>query len=181
MIKTIQKIFPAISILPALIFVAGCSGSIKKTDNINNIENTTLSSIEIIVTEDAQKELTADSVFSAEILKQTIETQLQKASLTDPNSQYQLTISVNDVRYRSSTSAVLLGFMAGNDHIYGTAFIKDKQGNIANEFDVNTSYAFGGIAGGVAALKDSSRMGWLYERFAELVLEGIVGEYGSNQ
>ena len=49
----------------------------------------------------------------------------------------EIKISVNDVRYRSSASAVLLGFMAGNDHIYGRAIITNNEGNIVNEFDVD--------------------------------------------
>ena len=146
MIQTNLKVLPGLLILLALIFVAGCGGNIKKTNNINSIENTTLSSIDVIVTGEVKKELGVNSVFNAATLKQEIETKLQKASLKDINSQYQLTISVNDVRYRSSASAVLLGFMAGNDHIYGRAIIKNNAGNIVNEFDVNTSYAFGGVA-----------------------------------
>ncbi len=71
----------------------------------------------------------------------------------------------------------MLGFFAGNDHINGHATISDKDNNKVNQFEVNTSFAFGGIGGGVAVIKDSSRMGWLYNRFSELVLEGIVGEY----
>ena len=102
MIQTNQKVLPGLLILLALIFVAGCSGNIKKTNNINSIENTTLSSIDVIVTGEVQKELGVNSVFDAATLKQEIETKLQKASLMDINSQYQLTISVNDVRYPAS-------------------------------------------------------------------------------
>ncbi len=69
-----------------LLFCAGCSGSIKKPNNVNSLENITLSSIDVIVTEVVQKDLGADPVFNAETLQKNIENQLNKASLIDANS-----------------------------------------------------------------------------------------------
>ncbi len=175
--KTNLNISLTLCIFLALILITGCSGNIKRTNNINIVKNITLSSLDVSESSKVQKELGVGSVFNIVTLHNTIETRFQKAGLKDINSQYHIKILINDVRYRSSITAVFFGFLAGNDHINGHAIINDNEGNVVNEFDVNTFYAFGGIAGGVAAMNDSNRMGWLYERFAELVLEGVVGEY----
>lgn len=56
--------------------------------------------------------------------------------------------------------------MAGSDRILGTVTARDGQGRLINRFNVNASYALGGLAGGM----DQARTGWLYEKFAEETL-----------
>ena len=77
-----------------------------------------------------------------------------------------LNVEVNDIRVRSSFTAVMFGFMAGNDHVNGTVTLADADNRQIDHFKVSASYALGGIAGGM----DDTRMNWLYETFTEKTL-----------
>jgi glucose dehydrogenase len=77
---------------------------------------------------------------------------------------------VSNIRVRSNFSAVMWGFMAGNDTITGDIIIKDQNGEVLDQFEVSAAYALGGLAGG----QDDARMGWLYESFAEETLKELV-------
>ena len=173
--KTNQIIIPISFMLLLAIFLTGCSGSIKRTESVgghvNVIENTKLSGIDVSMSEAIKDKLDGNITFDISILEKNIKSQLKSANLKDDNSKYNIVIVVNDVRVRSTFNAVMWGFMAGDDHIQGKATIRDTDGNVVNEYDVNASYSLGGLGGG----QDSSRMGWLYEKFAELVVEGING------
>ena len=78
---------------------------------------------------------------------------------------------MKDFRVRSNFTAVMFGFMAGNDSITGDVVLRDAAGKELNRFEVSASYALGGLAGGM----DDARMGWLYEKFAELTVENLGG------
>lgn len=81
-------------------------------------------------------------------------------------------VTVTSVRVRSSFSAIMFGFMAGDDHIDGDVVVRAADGNVLQKFSVSASYALGGLAGG----QDSSRLSWLYETFAEHVTEELTGK-----
>lgn len=78
-------------------------------------------------------------------------------------------VVITDIRVRSNFSAIMFGFMAGNDAVKGDIVIKNPKGQEVDRFEVSASYALGGIAGGV----DSARMSWLYENFALETLNEI--------
>ena len=80
-------------------------------------------------------------------------------------------ITVTAVRVRSSFSAIMFGFMAGDDHIDGDVVVRATDGNVLQKFSVSASYALGGLAGG----QDDARLSWLYETFAEHVTEELTG------
>jgi hypothetical protein len=64
----------------------------------------------------------------------------------------------------------MFGSLAGNDHIYGRVVVKEADtGKKIKEFEVDAAYALGGIAGG----QTQSRMGWLYNKFADLVVKEL--------
>lgn len=81
-------------------------------------------------------------------------------------------ITVTAVRVRSSFSAIMFGFMAGDDHIEGDVVVRATDGNVLQKFSVSASYALGGLAGG----QDDARLSWLYETFAEHVTEELTGQ-----
>ena len=66
----------------------------------------------------------------------------------------------------------MFGFMAGDDHIDGDVLVHAANGSELQRFSVSASYALGGLAGG----QDSARMGWLYESFAERMMEELTGK-----
>jgi hypothetical protein len=71
----------------------------------------------------------------------------------------------------------MFGFMAGSDNFDGTVTLIDGNKHVKNSFDISASYALGGFAGGV----NSSRLGWLSEKFAELTVNTILGKVESNK
>lgn len=76
-----------------------------------------------------------------------------------------LNVEVTGIRMRASFSAVMFGFMAGNDYVDGTVTFADADNHPVDRFKVSASYALGGIAG-----IDSMRMDWLHEQFTEKTL-----------
>jgi hypothetical protein len=80
-------------------------------------------------------------------------------------------IVVTSMRVRSNFSAIMFGFMAGDDHIKGDVIVRSPLGQAMQRFTVSASYALGGLAGG----QDEARMGWLYESFAKRTLEELTG------
>lgn len=84
-------------------------------------------------------------------------------------------VEITDVRVRGTFSAVMFGFMAGNDHINGKVTLSDGEHHPLRHFDVSAAYALGGIAGG----QDDTRMSWLYEKFSEETLNELTNDTAS--
>lgn len=81
-------------------------------------------------------------------------------------------VTVTAVRVRSNFSAIMFGFMAGDDHIDGDVVVRAPDKRELQRFSISTSYALGGLAGG----QDGARMDWLYESFAERLAEELTGK-----
>ncbi|MBN3827560.1 DUF4410 domain-containing protein [Burkholderia sp. Ac-20384] len=116
----------------------------------------------------AQEALKDNLKFSPDNLKGKIESALAARKLlatTGSTDAMHLNVEVTGIRVRSSFSAVMFGFMAGNDHVDGTVTLTDADNHPVDRFKVSASYALGGIAG-----IDSLRMDWLYEKFTEKTL-----------
>jgi hypothetical protein len=80
-------------------------------------------------------------------------------------------VVVDDIRVRGSFSAIMFGFMAGDDHLKGTATLyRHADGKPLGSFGVKISYALGGWAGG----QDTARLSWLYEEFSKKLAEELV-------
>lgn len=78
-----------------------------------------------------------------------------------------LHVLINNIRIRNTFNAVAWGIMAGNDSIKGTVRVIDASGATVDHFYVQTSYGLGGAGGGIGGI----RLGWLYESFAEEIVE----------
>ena len=119
---------------------------------------------------DAAKEKLKDNIkFDAQRFEQNILRTMESRGLIDKSSKNAVDVEVSDIRVRSTFSAVMWGFMAGNDHVSGTVRLKHPAG-VMHTFDVSASYALGGLGGG----QDESRMNWLYEEFAKLTVNEIM-------
>ncbi len=132
-------------------------------------------SLSIGLSSTAKKDLTDNLKFNKDRLRETIIRALEIDDLmsTAPDSSLPaIEVTVTSVRVRSSFSAVMFGFFAGNDHIDGEVAVRDSGGNELQRFSVSASYALGGLAGGI----DSVRMDWLYENFATLVVNELTGK-----
>ncbi|RTL31336.1 MAG: DUF4410 domain-containing protein [Burkholderiales bacterium] len=128
-------------------------------------------SVSIWLNDDAKKLLADNMKFNADALKSTVERSLTAQSLLDPASEQTMDIEVTSFRVRSAFSAIMFGFMAGNDNVEGIVTIKGANGSILQQSKVKASYALGGIGGG----QDEARMSWLYEEFAKHAVAELSG------
>jgi hypothetical protein len=131
--------------------------------------------IAVALTEDAQKQAADNLKFNHETLLATVRRALEGNKVLAKDGDPALPrvdILVTDVRVRSNFSAIMFGFMAGDDRIKGDVIVRAPNGTALQQFTISTSYALGGIAGG----QDSARMDWLYEAFAKRVLEELTGQ-----
>jgi outer membrane murein-binding lipoprotein Lpp len=163
--------------------LAGCSGTVK----IDPAQQARLaqhqpvagvSAIQVELTEDVKAKMAGVASFDRDMVGKLLRNRLESEGLVADGSAHRVRVLLNDVRVRSALSAIMLGVLAGDDHITGKVQLLDAQGRAKASFDVSASYAFGGIAGG----QDGARMGWLYEKFAELSVTELrkwVGKAGA--
>jgi len=95
---------------------------------------------------------------------------LDAAKLVSPDGDFKLTVTIDELRVRSTFNAIMWGFMAGTDQLNGTATLTRLDGRPVGNFKIGTSYGLGGFGGG----QDSSRVAWLYEEFAKMLTQELV-------
>jgi len=155
--------------------LTGCGGSVTRPDTsasvVTPLANAKTHKATLVMT-DAMKAKLADNLrFDENVLASMINRRLEVAGAIADDAPYSVAVTITDVRVRSSFSAVMFGFMAGDDHIVGTVELRNAEMKPVHQFEVKASYAFGGFAGG----QDSARMGYLYEKFSELVVVELRG------
>lgn len=167
-------------ILALAVAVSGCASSVKQMGGADGPANAAYKtgqqakSISLTMTPEAQAKLADNLKFNQDTLLSTVRRALEAKSLIAKNASQDapaIEILVKDIRVRSNFSAVMFGFMAGSDSVTGDVIVKAPDGREVNRFEVSASYALGGLAGG----QDDARMGWLYEKFAELTLAELSG------
>ena len=131
------------------------------------------SGVVISLTPEAKKQAAENLKFNQEVLLSTLRRGLEARELLAKQSDQTLPnieVVVTDIRIRSNFSAVVFGFMAGDDRINGDVIVRAPTGEELQRFGVSASYALGGIGG-----MDDTRMNWLYESFAERTIEELMG------
>ncbi|EMN5128560.1 DUF4410 domain-containing protein [Burkholderia contaminans] len=158
-------------------FLSGCASSVTRDagDQAGAIATASMPKfgskpviVQVTLDHAAQEALKDNLKFSPENLKGKIESALAARKLlatAGSTDAMHLNVEVNDIRVRSSFTAVMFGFMAGNDHVNGTVTLTDADNHPVDRFKVSASYALGGIAG-----IDSLRLDWLYEKFTKKTL-----------
>jgi hypothetical protein len=129
-----------------------------------------LASFSVALAPKAQQQLPDNVKFDIEALRSTLQRTLDAKGMMAKDGDFDLRVLVDDIRVRSTFNAVMWGFMAGDDHLDGTATVLRRDGSTAGSFAVKTSYALGGFAGGI----DQTRMTWLYEEFSTKVAEELI-------
>ncbi len=159
------------------VLLSACASNVTRGPDMSKAlvgETTQAGAISIRLTPDAQK-LAADNLkFNQDALLSIVRRSLEarNALTREPDAaKPAVEIVVTGFRTRSAFSAVMFGFMAGDDNIKGEVIVRSPQGAELQRFGVSVSYALGGIAGGM----DDARMNWLYENFAKHVLEELTG------
>jgi hypothetical protein len=165
--------------LAAALLCSACASGVRRAD-VNPPEHLSASSgpiaksISISLSDDAQKKVADNVKFNPQTLLDTVKRTMQTSKLLDENSALatrSVDIVITDMRARSNFTAIAFGFMAGADMVKGDVITRDLQGKEIGRFEVHADYALGGLAGGM----DSTRMDWLYEKFAQLTLESLQG------
>jgi hypothetical protein len=105
----------------------------------------------VALTPEAQKQAADNLKFNHETLLATVRRALEGNDVLAKEADQSLPkidIVVTDIRVRSAFSAVMFGFMAGDDHINGDVVVRSVNGAEVQRFSVGASYALGGLAGG---------------------------------
>ncbi len=151
--------------------VGACSTTVTRPDDADATRPVVkaLQSVTLEMSPTAKSQL-ADSIkFDQDELYDVLERTLDANGLMASDGDFRLRVLVEDIRVRSTFNAIMWGFMAGDDHLIGEIIILNLDDEPIYSFDVNASYAAGGLAGG----QDSVRMNWLYEEFSDSVAEEL--------
>ena len=160
-------------LLASVLWLAGCAGTIQRESQsgAHRIENARYSAVDVVLTDDGRREAADNPLFNVRELGDYVRRRLEGRNLLDLQGTHSLEVSIQHVRVRSALSAVMLGVMAGADLIEGYVRVYDQRGRQVHGYKVNASYALGGLAGG----QDSTRLGWLYDKFSELAVAELAG------
>jgi hypothetical protein len=167
-----------IALLSAATVLGGCASGVTRMDSPAPGASTAAvevkpqaKAVTLWLNDDAKK-LVADNLkFNQETLRSTVERAMSARSMIAADSTQTFDIEVTSFRVRSNFSAIMFGFMAGNDNVEGIVTVKDSAGKALKRAKVSASYALGGIGGG----QDDARMGWLYEEFAKHAVAELAG------
>jgi hypothetical protein len=158
----------------AVFAFTGCAGTVKRDTSSAGaapaVKVAKYKGVNVKLTEAAQKKQADNVQFNKEELGAFIKRKLDARTAIAADAAHDVDVTVTDFRVRSAFSAIMFGFMAGNDSIEGKVDVKDASGKVINSFNVSASYALGGLAGG----QDGSRMNWLYEKFADLAIAEML-------
>ncbi len=170
------KLFVGLLVLAML--MVGCASGVSRTKESTqekfycSVDNP-VGDLQVVLTEEGKADLKDNLKFNPDELKNHLERAFMASSLMKQELKGDLpslVVEVKEIRVRSNFSAIMWGFMAGNDHITGDIVIKDKNDLELDRFEVSASYALGGLGGG----QDSARMDWLYEAFSEETVKELT-------
>jgi hypothetical protein len=175
MIMTLSK---HVAIGIAAFVLAGCASGVKRDADYGAVSGgmavtpMPVGDVTITLSAEAQKLAADNPKFSQEQLLATVRRALEAGGLLRAGYGETANIVVREFRVRGTFSAVMWGAMAGTDNVTGDVVVRDASGKQMRKFTVNASYGLGGFAGGL----DESRLGWLYDKFAEHTVEELGGK-----
>jgi hypothetical protein len=163
-----------------IVVLAGCASGVQRPDDPARRAayftggGKVAQDVSLTLSKEAQAKLADNLKFDQEKLLSTVRRALDAKGLlakAPDASLPKIEIVITDIRVRSNFSAVMFGFMAGNDAVSGDVIARAADGKEIQRFSVSASYALGGLAGG----QDEARMGWLYETFAQHTVDELTG------
>lgn len=157
----------------ALIFLSACSSSVERANPKSDYryEGQRFQSVDVTFSDKGKKELADNIKFDPSELQSVLMRVLETKGLLQKPSDYKLNVVINDVRVRGTFTAMFFGFMAGADYVGGQVAMLDSLDKPVHSFASKASWALGGWGGG----QDSARLNWLYEKFAEITADEILG------
>jgi len=161
-----------VSIAAIALLCTACAGTAHRTevpDHATAAGTLKVRGVEARVSPKASEQLPDNIKFDLNTLRSTVERSLSAANLEDAAATPTLELEITNVYIRGSFTAVVFGFFAGVDNITGNVRVLNPDGKVLRSFEVNASYALGGLAGG----QDSIRLNYLYEKFADLTRDQL--------
>lgn len=161
----------------AILVLAGCASGIEPRSDTTASQiigpSQPVRAVTISFTPAAQNELADNLKFNQNVLVDRVVRALQARSQYNASSPSgdSIEIQMTDIRIRSNFNAFMFGFMAGADKLAGDVYLRDASGKVVNHFSVYADYALGGLAGA----SDEARMGWLYDKFSQLLIQHLLG------
>ena len=160
--------------LAFFLVLAGCASGVTREGGASKpakLADPKVTAVRIYLNEAAQK-LHGDNIkFNPEALRSTVQRSLEARQLIAADAKQRMDIEITDMRVRSTFSSIAFGFMAGADSVKGNVHVLGADGRPVTKFEVSASYALGGIGGGT----DETRLNWLYEEFAKLSINELLG------
>lgn len=165
-------------LLAAVLWLAGCAGTIQRESSrgAQRLENARYTAVDVVLTDEGRREAADNPLFNVRELGDYVRRRLEGRNLLDTQGTHRVEVSIQHVRVRSGLSAVMLGVMAGADLIEGYVRVYDQRGRQVHGYKVNASYGLGGLAGG----QDTTRLGWLYDKFSDLAVAELAGATEQN-
>jgi len=163
------------TILVIASLLGGCASSVNrntasiKEDKVQITKFQPIKSISISLNSKAKDKLPDNSNFNSDALLKKINLTFEANQYLSPSSSSNIFIDVlvTNIRVRSGVSAIMLGFLAGGDYITGDVTVRDGN-NVIDKFEVDITYAWGGAMGDT-----DTRMNWMYESFANKMMEEV--------
>lgn len=177
MIKNSLKLI-CLSITAILVF-NGCSSTVSRQAGQSRpaqaiiTPSNPLGNIVITYSDEAQKKLSDNAAFSDKDLKLQLQKTLSAAKLVSSNvnpKQPTLFVNVTNVRIRSVTNRLMLGFLSGSDYVQGDVTVKDASGKTLDTFKISTDHYESFTVGTTNVLS------WIYETFAGDTLKELKNE-----
>ena len=144
--------------------IIGCAGKVQSSESFVADEHISVSirSVEI-----DSGNISAGE-FNSRGLRPVIKLALHESGLWSPDGAHILEVQLINAKFRSAGTAIMMGFMAGNDQVDSRVKLKNSQKTL-KQFDVRASYGFGGLIGG----QDEIRSEWFHKKLAELIVEEL--------
>lgn len=159
-----------------LALLGGCASNVTRHADTNGThyvqDSETVTSIAVTYSDAGKNDLADNVQFNGNELVTRLKNVLSgERFYTEGSGSDSLEVQITAIRVRSTFNAVMWGFMAGSDNVTGEVFLRDPQGRVVNHFQVHAGYALGGLGGGW----EGERMGWLYDKFAQLTVANLTG------
>jgi hypothetical protein len=172
-----------IAVVATVFILGGCASGVTRAPNalagrVIAPAYSQFASVSLSLTKEAKEKEVENLKFNPDELLSHVKRALEAKSLLNVSADEplpRLEVVVKNMRVRSNFSAIMWGFMAGADSIEGDIVLTDTAGKELDRFAVSASYALGGLAGG----QDSTRMSWLYEKFAEETVKELAKQQKS--
>ena len=117
--------------LVAISFLTACASQVVEPDAATTTRPLVkaLRGFSVELSPKAKEQLADDVKFDVNALYKKLEITLARAQLIADDGDYRLKVVVTDVRVRGTFSAVMWGFMAGDDHLNGDSILfKQERG-----------------------------------------------------